>query len=92
MKMHKLKITTPGHFIVFNGKKLRTPIVFEEITEDDLLFLKSQIRQQNLKYSLDDEEPQLTQKLKEKSTSVEELYSKEDGNEKSILSKLLEVE
>jgi hypothetical protein len=91
MKMHKLKITTPGHFLVFNGKKLRTPIVFEKITEDDLLFLKSQIRQQNLKYTLDDEEPKLTQKLKEKTTSVEELYSK-DSSEKSILGKLLEME
>lgn len=91
METHKLKILTPGHFIVFNGKKLRTPIVFEKISVDDLLYLKSQIRQQNLKYSIDDEEARLTQKPIEKPSNVEKSYS-ENSDDKSILSKLLDLE
>lgn len=91
MKMHKLKITTPGHIVIFNGKKIRTPVTFEKIKEEDLLYLNSQIRQQNLKYSLDDEEPQLTKKVKDTPAKVEELYSETNEN-KSTLSKLLEIE
>lgn len=91
MKLHKIKITTPGHFIIFAGKKIRTPVLFEKVTEPDLLLLKNQIRQQNLKYILDDAEPVSETKLKEKSTNIEELYSSSEDN-KSILKKLLEIE
>lgn len=92
MKLHKIKITTPGHFIVFNGKRARTPVLFTNVKDEDLLLLKNQIRQQNLKYVLDDEiENNVDKKLSEKKVNVEELYSGDEGS-KSILKKLLEVE
>jgi vacuolar-type H+-ATPase subunit I/STV1 len=92
MKLHKVKITTPGHFIIFNGKKTRTPVLFKNVKEEDLLLLKNQIRQQNLKYYLDDdiETPQ-EQKLSQKKVNIEELYNENDSN-KSTLKKLLEIE
>jgi len=89
MNVHKIKITTPGHFIIFAGKKIRTPVVFEKISDQDLLLLKNQIRQQNLKYILDDQESLVDIKLKEKITNIEELYAGSDEN-KSTLKKLLE--
>jgi len=82
MKLHKIRITTPGHFVLFAGKKLRTPVIFEKVSEENLLLLKSQIRQQNLKYILDDEESYVNEKQK---------YSS-DQEEKSVLRKLLEIE
>ena len=92
MKLHKVKITTPGHFIIFNGKRTRTPVLFTNVKDDDLLLLKNQIRQQNLKYCIDDEIGDINnKKLNEKKVNIEELYSNDDGN-KSILKKLLEVE
>jgi len=91
MKLHKIRITTPGHFVLFAGKKLRTPVIFEKVSEENLLLLKSQIRQQNLKYILDDEESYVNEKQKEQVARVEELYSS-DQEEKSVLRKLLEIE
>jgi len=90
MDVHKIKITTPGHFIIFTGKKIRTPVVFDKVSEPDLLLLKNQIRQQNLKYILDDLDPVVDPKLKDKTTNIEELYTSDSDGNKSILKKLLE--
>lgn len=91
MKLHTVKILTAGHFIIFGGKKVRTPVLFKNVKDEDLLLLKNQIRQQNLTYILDDvQENNVDKKLGEKKINIEELYPG-DGENKSILKKLLEV-
>jgi hypothetical protein len=44
MKKYNVKITTPGHIIVFRGKRARTPIVFENVLESEIQLLELQAR------------------------------------------------
>ena len=75
MKFNTIKILTPGHFLIFGGKKVRTPVLFTNVKEEDFLLLKNQIRQQNLEYIVDDvKENDIDKKLDEKKTKIEELY------------------
>ena len=55
MKTYTVKIKTPGHMIVFNGKRARTPVVYEHILEKDLSVFELQARRSMLEYEITDE-------------------------------------
>jgi hypothetical protein len=95
-KKYKVRVSTPGHKIVFKEKILRTPVVFNNVIKSDLDLIKLQCQRLMLKYTIDveGEKPmkpvspmEVIDLTEEKEIKVEELETKEPT---TILEKLLQ--
>lgn len=98
MKTYTVKIKTPGHMIVFNGKRARTPVVYEHILEKDLSVFELQARRSMLEYEITDESTIVKESVieeieilkEDEDIEVEELSEKAEPS--TILEKLLSDE
>lgn len=101
-ELYHVKVLTPSHSLHFKNREVRTPVEFSDITENDLIFLKSQIKAQDLKaeISLKNKEKKVEKveldfsndeyRINEdKEVVIEDLTPLDDGP-KSILDTLLE--
>ena len=95
MEKFKVRVSTPGHKIVFKEKVLRTPVVFNNVIQSDLGLIKLQCQRLMLSYTIDKEGEKPVQPVQpveaidlteEKEVEVEELETKEPT---TILEKLL---
>jgi len=95
---YRIKIFTPNCFLIFRGKKIRTPVECRNVFENELDVLKMQILKDSLKYKIvmesdvekKDVEPLVLEK-RDIDVKVEELYDPElDSN--SIMDQLLAEE
>jgi len=55
METYKVKILTPGHFIVFRGKRFRSPVTISNVYKRELEFVNAQIRMHSLKFEIEAE-------------------------------------
>lgn len=99
-KKYRVHITTPNHMFVFRGKPIRSPAIFDKITEDEMLLLKTQVHKASINATIDEIKPYTEEDLAEeqaiidldKDVAVEELYSFDNNEPKSTLEKLLKDE
>jgi hypothetical protein len=52
METYRVKIRTAGQKVIHRKKQVRTPVVFNNVTERELLFIQSQARRLKLAYEL----------------------------------------
>jgi hypothetical protein len=52
METYTVKIRTAGQKVIHRRKQVRTPVVFNNVTKEELLFLESQARSLRLIYEL----------------------------------------
>ena len=98
MQKYRVRIFTRNAFLVFRGKKLRTPVECKNVFEHELPVLKLQIVKDALKHEIMSEadvEEKLSEPLviekRDKDVKVEELY--DPGVESnSIMDKLISEE
>jgi hypothetical protein len=94
-------VSAPNCFLIFRGKKLRTPVECHGVSEKELLLLKAQIKRGSLKHEIikekDVEEKDVKYLVIEKiekrdeDIKVEELYDP-DLNSNSIMDQLIAEE
>jgi len=95
MKTYKIKIVTPGYMITFKGKRVRTPVIFENIKENEINLIKIQAKRSLLKYEVLEEGPAIkvesivdvVENKLDECIIIEEI--KEDKEPTTILEKLL---
>jgi len=95
---YRVKVFTPNSFLIFRGKKLRTPVECHNVFEKELDVLKLQIHRDSLKYEIVREidieeeyiEPLVVEK-RDKDVKVEELYDP-DNDSNSIMDQLIAEE
>lgn len=73
MKTNIVTVSTPGHILVFRGKRIRTPVRFEKVTKEELALLENQCRRSLLKYEIYKEIPE----EKKERIDEEEIYVEE---------------
>ena len=98
---YRVKVSTPNCFLIFRGKKLRTPVECHGVFEKELLLLKAQIKRGSLKHEIikekDVEEKNVKYLVIEKiekrdeDIKVEELYDP-NLNSDSIMDQLIAEE
>ena len=95
---YRVKVFTPNCFLVFRGKRVRTPVECHNVFEKELPVLKAQIKKDALKYEIveetDVEEPDIKVLVIEKrdiDVKIEELYDV-DPNSDSIMDQLIAEE
>lgn len=97
METYKVKILTPGHFIVFRGRRTRSPVTFFNVYKKELDFLEMQVRRSLLKWQVELDlklnktvpiqelkEPEINEDL-----STEEFLNSKSEGDFSILESLL---
>lgn len=95
---YRVRVFTPNCFLIFRGKRLRTPVECHDVFEKELDFLKLQIKKDALKYEIirevdvkeKDVKPLVIEK-RDKDIKVEELYNP-DTDSNSIMDQLIEEE
>ena len=95
---YRVKVLTKNAFLIFRGKKLRTPVECHKVFERELPVLKTQMIKDALKFEILREcdveekmiEPLVIEK-RDKDVKVEELYDP-DNEPNSIMDKLIEEE
>ncbi len=93
---YRVKVFTPNCFLVFRGKRVRTPVECHNVFEKELPVLKAQIKKDALKYEIveetDAEEPDIKVLVIEKrdiDVKIEELYEVDPN---SIMDQLIAEE
>ncbi len=43
-KLYKVRINKAGHDFIIRGKKVRSPVVFRNISEEELKLIRTQVR------------------------------------------------
>lgn len=95
---YRVKVSTPNCFLIFRGKKLRTPVECCGVFEKELPVLKLQMKKGGFKYEIVNESDIIEKYIKplvldknDQDIKVEELYnSKDDYN--SIIDQLIAEE
>lgn len=95
---YRVRVFTPNCFLIFRGKKLRTPVECHNVFEKELDLLKSQIKKDALKYEIikevdveeKDVKPVVIRK-RDRDIKVEELYDP-DIDSNSIMDQLIAEE
>jgi len=52
METYQVKVLTPGHMIIFRGKRARSPVVFKNVRKEEISLIDSQARRSLLKYEV----------------------------------------
>jgi hypothetical protein len=95
---YRVKVFTPNCFLIFRGKKLRTPVECHDVFEKELDVLKAQMKKDSLKYEIirevdvkeKDVKPLVIEK-RDIDIKVEELYNP-DIDSNSIMGQLIAEE
>jgi hypothetical protein len=95
---YRVKVFTPNCFLIFRGKKLRTPVECHDVFEKELDVLKAQMKKDSLKYEIirevdvkeKDVKPLVIEK-RDIDIKVEELYNP-DIDSNSIMDQLIAEE
>jgi len=95
---YRVKVFTPNSFLIFRGKKLRTPVECRNVFEKELPVLKLQIKRDSLKYEIirevditEEDVEALVVEKRDKDVKVEELYDP-DVDSNSIMDRLIAEE
>ena len=98
MERYRVKVSGTNAFIIFRGKKLRTPVECHNVNENELRLLKAQFHKDALKHEIikevDVEEITVEPLVIEKhdvDVKVEELYDP-DVEHNSIMDRLIAEE
>jgi hypothetical protein len=94
---YRVNVTSHGLSVYFRNRINRTPVVFESVYEPELKVLKLQLKQKSMDFIIEknseilDSRDQVADEVIEENneTEVEELYTKEENEPKSILDKLI---
>lgn len=52
METYKVKVLTPGHMLIFKGKRSRTPVTFSNVRKEEISLIDAQARRSLLKYEV----------------------------------------
>jgi len=98
---YRVKVLTRNAFLIFRGKKLRTPVICHKVYERELDIIKTQMIKDGLEYEIIEEnkiapeeipvEPLVIEKQDE-DVKVEELYIEEEDKPNTLMEKLLAEE
>jgi len=94
---YTVKVHSVGHTIVHKGRAVRTPVVFENVYEHELMLIESQLKSRSLDYTIDENKEEIETVIEpveiieqgENDVQIEELYPQDKTEPESIMDKLI---
>lgn len=97
METYRVKFITLGHMLIFRNKRVRTPVTFDHVKEEELSLLKSQALSSMLHYEIKKESEMIKndaviEELELNNEDIEDIEIEEllsENEPSTILEKLL---